>query len=108
MKRVIASCLAGVFAAVCAFPLDGLAANARAGRQKASVCMSCHGVNGISNTPLVPNLAGQKQAYLIKALKDYRDGRRANGIMRDMASKLSDRDMADIAAFFADMPRKTH
>jgi len=104
VKRIIVSCLVGI-AAGWALPHRALAADARAGQRKASVCMSCHGVNGISNTPLVPNLAGQKEAYLIKALKDYREGRRANAIMRSMASRLSDRDVADIAAFFAAMPR---
>ncbi len=107
MKRTVISCLVGTAIAACVPPQDGLAADARAGQQKASICMSCHGVDGISRTPLVPNLAGQKEAYLIKALKDYREGRRDNAIMRSMASDLSDGDIADLAAFFAGMPRKT-
>lgn len=105
MKRTLLACLIPVLMEACLPPI-GLAADAQAGKQKASVCMSCHGINGISNTPLVPNLAGQKEAYIVKALKDYRDGRRENAIMRTMAAGLSNEDIADLAAFFAGLPRK--
>ncbi|PJE80459.1 Cytochrome c4 [invertebrate metagenome] len=43
-----------------------------------ALCSGCHGYAGISNRADTPNLAGQKQAYLIKQLLDFQQGKRAN------------------------------
>jgi cytochrome c553 len=48
-------------------------------------CAGCHGSNGISNSPLWPNLAGQKAAYTVKQLKDFQSGDRVDGTMNAMA-----------------------
>lgn len=80
---------------------SALAADAAAGKTKAASCARCHGLNGGSNNPMYPNLAGQKEAYLIKALKDYRDGHRKDPMMEDMAKSLADADIADVAAYYA-------
>jgi cytochrome c553 len=98
-------CLIAAAAAV-GTPLTGMAGDVSAGKAKASVCMTCHGVNGISTTPLVPNLAGQKEAYIVKALMDFRDGKRNSAIMQSMASNLSDDDIANLAAFFSSLSPK--
>jgi len=105
VKRMMSMCLVAATAAFIA-PQTGTAADAAAGKEKASLCMTCHGVNGISTTPLVPNLAGQKEAYIVKALKDFREGKRDSSIMRSMASNLSDGDIADLAAFFSSLSPK--
>jgi cytochrome c553 len=105
VKRITSLCLIAATVAAGAAQ-TAAAADAAAGKEKASKCMTCHGVNGISTTPLVPNLAGQKEAYIVKALKDYRDGKRDNSIMRSMASSLSDADIADLAAFFSSLSPK--
>ncbi|MBE1299448.1 MAG: c-type cytochrome [Alteromonadaceae bacterium] len=81
-----------------------LAADAAAGKAKAVVCAACHGANGISTIPMYPNLAGQKEAYLLKALKDYKSGNRKDPVMSPMAMPLSDADMANLAAYFASLP----
>jgi cytochrome c553 len=79
-----------------------LAADARAGRQKvAGVCQSCHGMDGLSKNPESPNLAGQLQSYLVKALKEYRSEARKNESMNIVTKELSDADIADIAAYYA-------
>jgi cytochrome c553 len=104
VKRMVSMCL--IAAAAITAPHLGTAADAAAGKEKASVCMTCHGVNGISTTPLVPNLAGQKEAYLDKALKDFREGKRDSSVMRSMASNLSDDDIANLAAYFAGLSPK--
>lgn len=77
------------------------AGNPDAGKQKASVCSACHGLNGISVMQNYPNLKGQKEQYLIKALRDYRSGRRSDPMMSPMARPLSDRDIDDLAAYFS-------
>ncbi len=80
------------------------AADIEAGKAKAStVCASCHGINGIGATDGFPNLAGQKTAYLVSALKAYREGSRKAPIMNNMAANLGDADMENIAAYFASL-----
>ena len=72
-----------------------------AGQSKSQVCQACHGIDGKSIAPIYPNLAGQHEDYLVKALADYRAGRRTNPIMAPMAANLSDQDIEDLAAWFA-------
>ncbi len=74
--------------------------DAAAGEAKSAKCAACHGAKGIApgNNP---NLAGQKAAYLAKAMKDYRDGRRKDPMMGMMMKGLSDADIADLAAYYA-------
>jgi len=78
-----------------------LAGDAAAGKAKSAACASCHGLNGKSSLPNNPNLAGQKEAYLIKAIKAYRDGQRKDPMMSSMVSGLSDKDIENLAAFYA-------
>jgi len=80
-----------------------LAADVSAGKEKAMLCSGCHGVDGISVSPDIPNLAGQKEAYLLKALKDFRAGNRKNPIMNSMAQSLGDDDIVNLAAYFSSL-----
>jgi len=75
--------------------------NATDGQQKALTCEACHGKTGHSLDPNYPNLAGQHESYLIKALSDYRAGRRSNAIMYSFASQLSNQDIQDLAAWYS-------
>jgi cytochrome c553 len=77
------------------------AADPRAGRQKAVTCQGCHGLDGLSKHPEAPNLAGQIENYLAKAIMEYRSGVRQNEMMAIAAKDLSDQDAADLAAFYA-------
>jgi cytochrome c553 len=79
------------------------AGDAAAGKAKSATCAGCHGANGISNNPMWPNLAGQKQAYLASALQMYRDGRRKNAMMSAMAKNLTDADIANLAAYYTSL-----
>ena len=72
-----------------------------AGKEKAKVCEACHGPDGKSVDPTYPNLAGQHESYLLKALGDYRAGRRVNPVMAGFAGPLSDEDIEDLAAWYA-------
>lgn len=75
--------------------------NASAGKAKTTTCQACHGLDGKSVLPEYPNLAGQYESYMEKALRDYRDGRRSNPIMAPMAANLSDQDIEDLAAWYS-------
>ena len=80
-----------------------IAGDAAAGKAKAASCGACHGANGISAVPTYPNLAGQKEAYLTKQMKAFKDKTRKDPTMNAMAAPLSDADMANIAAYYAGM-----
>ena len=84
------------------FPVTLVAAgNIEAGKQKAAICVACHGPDGNSNNPSWPNLAGQHAEYIKKQLLDYRNGNRKNDQMAPLAMTLSDQDIDDIAAYYA-------
>jgi cytochrome c553 len=70
----------------------------------ASKCVSCHGLDGKSNGPDIPNLGGQKLAYLNVALNDYRKGIRHHAALQQMATELSEADLANVAAYYAAQP----
>jgi len=81
------------------------AGDVAAGRAKAeAVCSACHGLNGVSVTDVIPNLAGQKAAYLEAQLRALKDGSRKNQIMGPMAAQLNADDIANVAAYFASLP----
>lgn len=65
------------------------------------VCVACHGADGNSSTAANPKLAQQHPEYLIKQLREYKSGRRANAIMAGFAAGLSDQDMIDISYWLA-------
>ncbi|MDT8282533.1 MAG: cytochrome D1 domain-containing protein [Gammaproteobacteria bacterium] len=79
------------------------ASDVEMGKQSAASCVGCHGINGISNSPEFPNLAGQKEGYLFKQLKSFKDGTRNNPTMKAMATTLSDVDMNNLAAYFSSL-----
>jgi len=72
-----------------------------AGQAKSATCQACHGPTGTSTQAIYPNLGGQHQNYLSKALHDFRDGSRPNAIMSGFAGGLSDADIEDITAWYA-------
>ena len=76
------------------------------GKQKAKVCMTCHGVDGISTQDPYPNLRGQKVGNLISSLKDYQTRERTSGLailMQQQADTLSDQDIRDISYFYSNL-----
>jgi cytochrome c553 len=84
------------------------AADPAAGLAKSAICASCHGPLGLSPVPTYPNLAGQNALYLEYALRLYRSGERRGeqaGMMYTVAQALTDTDIADLAAYYAALPR---
>lgn len=75
--------------------------NAAAGKEKAAACGGCHAEDGNSENAMFPRLAGQYESYLVKALSDYKSGKRNNPMMSGFAATLSEQDIKDIAAYYA-------
>jgi cytochrome c553 len=86
------------------------AGNAEKGKEKAAqVCVACHGADGNKpSTPDQPILAGQHYDYLVRALTDYKSGRRTNPIMKGFAAPLSKQEIEDLAAWFASQKSSLH
>jgi cytochrome c553 len=80
-----------------------IAGDVEAGKAKSALCASCHGPAGISLSPLWPNLAGQKEQYLAKQIKAFRDGTRTDAMMAPMVAALSDTDIDNLAAYFSSL-----
>ena len=71
-----------------------------AGEPATAMCGGCHGARGVSNDAATPTLAGQDPEYLINAAKAYRTTRQ-NWAMQRYVAALSDKDLENIAAFYA-------
>lgn len=67
-------------------------------------CTMCHGAQGMSASN-APNLAGQYPEVVIKQLHDYKGGKRSSSIMELLAKDRSDRDIDDLAAYYASLPK---
>lgn len=80
---------------------DSPGGDQEAGRDKSRICAGCHGPEGTGTMPRYPNLAGQHQPYLEKAITAYRDGGRQDPEMSPMAASLSDQDIRDLATFYS-------
>ncbi len=69
---------------------------------KVQVCAGCHGQSGVPADPrTIPPIWGQQQSYLMKQLRDFRNGERASAIMSPIAKGLAEGDLRKIAAYFA-------
>jgi cytochrome c553 len=81
------------------------AGDAAAGAKKTAMCAGCHGIEGYKTAfpevYNVPRIGGQNAAYIVKALQAYKSGERTHPSMRGIAATLSDKDMADLAAYYA-------
>lgn len=83
-----------------------VAGDAAAGKTKAvAICSGCHGVPGTKTAfpevYAVPKIGGQNATYIANALKAYKAGERYNETMKALASSLSEKEMNDIAAYYA-------
>jgi cytochrome c553 len=100
MKKVMALCVSGLLMASVSSVQAG---DVAAGKARAAACAGCHGANGISNSPIWPNLAGQKAMYVTNQLKAFKSGKRKDPIMGGQAAALSDADMANLGAYYASL-----
>lgn len=107
ISKIGSGLLLSVFMAASLWANHAAAADAKAGKAKAGVCAGCHGVNGQSQQPIWPHLAGQGAKYLRKQLHAFRDKSRAAPQMAPMAASLTDADIANLAAYFSGLPAAT-
>ena len=79
--------------------------DAAAGQQKTAMCQGCHGIpdykTAFPSVYRVPKLGGQHAGYIVKALQAYKSGERSHPTMRAIAAGLTDKDMADLGAYYA-------
>ncbi len=76
-----------------------------AGEAIAVDCKQCHGMDGMSRSSNYPNLAGQREFYLLKQLRNFKNGRRQSPIMKSMISDLEEQDLKDVAAYYSGINR---
>jgi cytochrome c553 len=87
-------------------PLADVADAARVARAKDLVtknrCNSCHAPS-LAGQEQVPRLAGQREDYLLKTLREYKSNTRYayDGAMSLVVEPLSDQDFADLAYYLA-------
>lgn len=105
MKRALFACcflLLGV--AQAEEPFTG--GDPEAGKAKSATCAACHGADGNSSNPEWPVLAGQHATYIVQQLKAYKSGERQNALMMGQAAGLSETDMRNLGAFYAQQDAK--
>lgn len=82
-------------------------ANVQAAREKISMCIGCHGIKGYKasfpEVYHVPMIAGQNAKYIEAALNEYRKGSRSHPTMDAIAGSLTDQDIVDLAAYYANL-----
>ena len=71
-------------------------------------CHLCHGEEGEASSAIYPRLAAQNRNYLIKQLKNFRDGKRKSDTMNEMAKDLKDDEIEALAEYFSSKPPLTH
>ena len=84
---------------------SGQTGDAAVGEGLVATCSACHSADGNSAVPTFPKLAGLGEKYLLKQLKDIRDGARPIPTMVGQVDNMSDQDLANIAAFNDAQPR---
>lgn len=98
MKKFI-GCLA--FAGIALVNTVQAEGDIETGRALSTSCSACHGTGGMSTSEQYPNIAGQRESYLIKQLENYQSGNRENPTMEALVGPLSAQEIKDLAAYFS-------
>ncbi|KOF53771.1 cytochrome C [Achromobacter sp. DMS1] len=113
--RTSLKCMAGALTAIASCAIAGQAnaadaapaGNIKNARDKVSMCIGCHGIEGYKATfpelYHVPKIAGQNAKYIETALNEYKKGARSHPTMDAIAGSLSDQDIADLAAYYSNL-----
>ena len=107
MTKILLSAAAVAAALTCspASAQGAASGDAAKGAQKVLQCSGCHGIDGwrtaFPEVYRVPRIGGQHEAYLVKALQQYKNGDRSHPSMRAIAAPLTEQDMVDLAAYYA-------
>lgn len=81
------------------------AGDAKAGKEKSGSCAGCHGANG-EGSGQNPPLAGIPEKRFVQAMNEYKSGKRDNAMMKNVATPLSDVDVANLADYYHSLKKK--
>jgi cytochrome c553 len=105
MNKIASSAVLTAALVACGASAQTPSGDANRGREKVQMCQGCHGIEGwrtaFPEVYPVPRIGGQHAAYIVNALRAYKSGDRPHPSMRGIAASLSDQDMADLAAYYA-------
>ena len=105
MKRFLFGLAAVTVATAYALPA-GAAGDAKAAVPHVSMCTGCHSIPGYQTSfprvYRVPMIAGQSAGYIEAALRAYAKGERSHPTMDGIAKTLTEQQIADIAAYYAE------
>lgn len=94
----------GVLLAACLLALPAWAQPGSAlqrGERLVGFCANCHGANGNSSAPEIPNLAGQNADYLHEQMRRFVDGRRKDLFMAGLIKAMSEAERSDAVAYLS-------
>ncbi len=101
------ACMAAIGFSAASSAAEPVKGDIESGRQKISMCIGCHGIPGYKasfpEVYSVPMIAGQNEQYIIVALRAYANGDRSHPTMNAISGSLSEQDMADLAAYYANL-----
>lgn len=105
MRLVNILCLGGALFAQASIVPSVIAADLpidpAAGREKAGMCRTCHGLDGVARIPVAPNIGGEPAGYIVRQLMAFRDGTRSHEMMSVVAKGLDDQAIAELAAWYS-------
>ena len=103
MKNIVTAL---ILAASAVLPAAHAAGDAAKGAKQAAMCIGCHGIPGYQasfpEVHKVPMISGQNANYIVAALQAYAKGERKHPTMKGIAASLSEQDMADLGAYYAE------
>ncbi len=113
VPKRISNTVFSVFIALTAYITSGHLAHAQDikgdaanGKAKNAMCIGCHGITGLQASfpeiHKVPKISGQSGAYIVAALQAYKNGDRKHPTMRGIAKALTEQEIHDFAAYYAD------
>src|SRR5712672_4184820 len=94
---------AGALSAALIFGGSAHAADVAAGKEKAELCIGCHGEGGISQIENIPSLAGQPDQFIQWQLVFFRAGTRKNEQMQPIVEQINNDDIGNLGAYFASL-----
>ena len=101
---------ATLFVAAASAQAQGVTGDVQAGQKKAEMCIGCHGIKGYQNSfpeiHKVPMISGQSAKFITAALVAYQKGERKHPTMRGIAESLSEKDIADVSAYYEQHGKK--
>jgi cytochrome c553 len=90
-----------LFLLIASSMLSAQGGDPNAGQVKSATCAACHGADGNSMMGAWPSIAGQHESYLQTQITAIRDGERLAPLMIAFASNLTDQDISDLSAYYA-------